>query len=940
MRPSHLLPVVALTFGLMVLAPIARGDGQPDTKQPPAPPKGPPKAPGASDLKVPPPVTLPITRVVLFNAGVGYFHREGDVTGDARLDLRFDEADVNDLLKSLVLTDKDGGKVRAVTYDNRMPLDFTLKGFAVDVTENPTMGQLMHQVRGEKVEISDKHGVTTTGQIVSVERQPPPAMGPDPGEIVNLLTEDGLQTVELKQAKKIKFLRAELQAEFKKALELLATARGDNKKAVSVVFSGNGKRKVAVGYVTEAPLWKPSYRLSVDEKGATKLQGWATIENTTDEDWVNVKVGLVAGRPMTFQMDMYDPLFVPRPQVEPDLFASLRPPMYQGGLNPGGNMGVAMGNPFGQFGGGVQNLGGAAGMQGAANMGFGGGFAAFGGAANQIGNPGNQFGGQANLGFGGGFTGFGGGQLGQFGNLGGQFGIQGGFGNFGGYLPRVPRPNIRDLYGDRLSYADYVNRLRGKPTPVRPRPGTGDDDTPPRQTVKDPLDKEAGALAAAEGTLGDMFEYTIEEAITLQKQKSALLPLVNEPVETSRVSIYNEATLAKHPLLGLKLVNKTKLHLAQGPVAVYDGGTFAGDARLPDLKPGETRLVSYAIDLGTEVVARPPEEKKSTLLAVTLAGGKVALRSTIQRTTTYLVRNRNPQDRTVIIEHPMSDGWKLVAPAKPDDRTRNFYRFDVPVKTGALATLEVTEESVGTETYTLSFSPDSKQASEVSVRDERDSEVIVRTEDTKPTPLSVTVADNKVTIKNALRHTTTYTIRNRTTTDRTVMVEHSHTSTWKLVAPAKPDEQTQGFYQFKVPVKAGAVAALEVAEESTGTETYSLSSATREGLMYYVNAKESKPAVRDIFKKLIDLRDKADEAQKALSAEQEALKEIADDQDRIRKNIEKAPKESDAFKRYLKKFDEQETVIEKHQARIKELRTDVAKHEKALRDFAESAKAE
>src|SRR5207253_3964554 len=137
--------------------------------------------------------------------------------------------------------------------------------------ENPTMGEFMHQFRGEKVEVTDKTGVMTAGQIVSVERPAPPAMGPDPGELVNLLTEDGLQTVESKQLKKTKFVRAELQAEFKKALELLATARGDNKKAVSVVFSGAGKRKVAVGYVVEAPLWKPSYRLTVDETGAARI---------------------------------------------------------------------------------------------------------------------------------------------------------------------------------------------------------------------------------------------------------------------------------------------------------------------------------------------------------------------------------------------------------------------------------------------------------------------------------------------------------------------------------------------------------------------------------------------------------------------------------------------------------------------------------------------
>jgi len=669
---SYFLSIVGLTFGLLCIAPIVRG--QPATKPP-----IPKAAPQEADPKAPPAVELPLTRIVLFNAGIGYFHREGDVTGEGRLDLRFDEGDVNDLLKSLVLTDKDGGKVRAVTYDNRMPLEVTLKGFAVDVTENPTVGQLMHQVRGEKIEVTDKGGVVTIGAIVSVEKPTPPAMGPDPGESINLLTEDGLQTVELKQLKKIKFVRAELQAEFKKALELLASSREDNKKTVSVVFSGNGKRKVAVGYVNEAPLWKPSYRLSVDEKGASRIQGWAIVENTTDEDWNNVKIGLVAGRPMTFQMDLYDPLFVPRPMVEPDLFASLRPPLYQGGLNPTvGMMGMAM-NPGG------------AGMAGAfGNQGFGGG--GLGGGGNQ-GFGGGGFQGGGNQGFGGGGLQVGGGQIGQFGNLGGQFGLQGGYGyNSNGYLPRVPRPDIRNLYGSRLTYEDYLNRLRGQPTEApsveRPKP------------VADPLDKLAGALAAAEGTLGDIFEYKIEDPVTLAKQKSAMLPLLNEAVEGTRVSIYNAATLAKYPLLGLKLVNKTKLHLAQGPVAVYDSGTFAGDARLPDIKPGETRLVSYAIDLGTEVVFRPGEAK-TTLVAVEMSDGLLKTEERTQWPVKYLIRNRNPQDRVVIIEHPRGDGRKLVTPEKPTDQTRNFYRFELTVKAGELAPLDIVEESNSSEHRSL-----------------------------------------------------------------------------------------------------------------------------------------------------------------------------------------------------------------------------------------------
>jgi hypothetical protein len=91
---------------------------------------------------------------------------------------------------------------------------------------------------------------------------------------------------------------------------------------------------VQVGYVVGAPIWKTSYRLVLDARGKGKpyLQGWAAVENTTDEDWAGVKMGLVNGRPLSFKMDLYDPLYIPRPTVEPELFASLRPPSYDGGF--------------------------------------------------------------------------------------------------------------------------------------------------------------------------------------------------------------------------------------------------------------------------------------------------------------------------------------------------------------------------------------------------------------------------------------------------------------------------------------------------------------------------------------------------------------------------------------------------------------------------------
>src|SRR5438445_12748166 len=88
------------------------------------------------DLK--PAVNLPMTRVVLFNSGVGYFSRSGEVEGDARVDLAFQEHDVNDLLKSMVLEDFGNGRIAAVSYDSREPISRTLSSFAIDLNGNPT----------------------------------------------------------------------------------------------------------------------------------------------------------------------------------------------------------------------------------------------------------------------------------------------------------------------------------------------------------------------------------------------------------------------------------------------------------------------------------------------------------------------------------------------------------------------------------------------------------------------------------------------------------------------------------------------------------------------------------------------------------------------------------------------------------------------------------
>src|SRR4029078_12540588 len=107
--------------------------------------------------------------------------------------------------------------------------------------------------------------------------------------------------------------------------------------------------------------------------------------------------------------------------------------------------------------------------------------------------------------------------------------------------------------------------------------------------------------AATAGALGDFFQYVIEPRVTLWRQKSAMLPIVGKDVEGSKLSIYNERVQVKHPLLGLRFKNTSGAHLNQGPITVFEGNVYAGATRVLDVQPNEERLLSYAIDLGTEV---------------------------------------------------------------------------------------------------------------------------------------------------------------------------------------------------------------------------------------------------------------------------------------------------------------------------------------------------
>jgi hypothetical protein len=631
-------------------------------------------AEGKQDLK--PAVNLPMTRVVMFNSGVGYFSRSGEVEGEARVDLAFQDPDVNDLLKSMVLEDFGNGHIAAVSYDSREPISRTLSSFAINLNGNPTFSGILSQARGERVEVTMTPTAANqpgklTGAIVGIERQ---TKDNTPFEVLNMWCAEGLRAVKLTEIQQLRFANPLIESEFRRALDVLALNHDSQKKSVSIHFSGDGKRKVQVGYVIEAPIWKTSYRLMLDANGKQKpyLQGWAIVENPTDEDWAGVKMSLISGRPISFKMDLYDPLFVPRPTVEPELFASLRPPTYDGGFSR--NQDAAIDNL-------TRSLNDSTIMGGNGNVderrmkALASNWAAL--PAAERNRALNEFNSTLN-----------GKQQqmvnGYFQNLdrvqnSAQFGLQNG--------------NALNLQNARFN-ANGFNELQVQQQLANFNP----------QNRINPGAVGSDATGAA---LGDFFQYSIDHPVSLARQKSAMLPIVTKEVDGTRVSIYNPAVQAKHPLLGLRLKNTSGLHLAQGPITVFEGSIYAGDTRVHDVQPNEERLVSYAIDLGTEV---DPKIGQGTtkITSVKAVKGIVTTATKVREVKNYRIANRSPQDRKLIIEHPnrTNQQFKLVETDKPIEDTKEVFRFQVAVKAGEEKTFTVIEERDVAASVALSNSPD------------------------------------------------------------------------------------------------------------------------------------------------------------------------------------------------------------------------------------------
>jgi len=647
---------------------------------------------------------LPVRRVVLYKNGVGYFEHLGRVRGNQTVHVDFTSAQLNDVLKSLTALDLSGGHITGVDYNSEAPLARRLATLRLALGEKPSMADFLAALRGARVEVRPATGPALAGRLLSVERKTrtAPNWTVETDEI-SLITDSGeVRSIDLNPATSVRIAEHDLQTEVGKYLGLIASARDQDVRRMTLSTTGTGERNLYVSYISEVPIWKTTYRIVLPTKSEKKplLQGWAIVDNTVGEDWNDVELSLVAGAPHSFIQQLSQPFYGRRPVVALPESVQLSPQTHAAALL-GGN-GSLSGFVTDQTGTAVAS------------------------ATVRLVGPDGAVVAQTSTD-----------SSGQY-----SFSSQ----PPGNYRVEMEGRGFRKTVVSNLNLAPGANQINGQlqvgsvsetvevsastvgmntttldvssslgKLPVANRAhvgvGSGSGGGMAGGTFRNRPTLSPGAVensiggmeAAASGQgLGDLFEYKLKDRVTLKKNQSALVPIVQTDLDAEKVSLWSGTTGSGRPLRGLWLKNTSALTLDGGSFSVLENEVFAGEGLTDPIKPAEHRLISYATDLGLLVQAET-NERPQHVTRVKISKGVLTQISQLQQRTLYTVRNEDEAERQLVIEHPARYSWALVKGSQqPEEKAPGVYRFRLEVPPKATATLPVEEEHVQETTYELS----------------------------------------------------------------------------------------------------------------------------------------------------------------------------------------------------------------------------------------------
>ncbi|MDX2039641.1 MAG: carboxypeptidase regulatory-like domain-containing protein [Acidobacteriota bacterium] len=617
-----------------------------------------------------------LKRVTLYKHGVGYFERQGKVNGDQQVTFLFDAAQMNDVLKSLVVLDLNKGKISSVTFDSTKPFDKRIEEFGIrlDSTNVVGMTSLLGQLKGARVEV--RTGATPTiGTVVGIEKRIRyQAMERAEVQELVMVSEGGeLRSIALDQIRGIKLLDAKVREDLEQYLSILQSTIHKNLRKLTISTTGTGERDLFVSYVVEAPVWKTTYRIVLDAKAQPFLQGWALVDNVQDEDWANVTLSLVAGAPVSFIQDLQQPRYKQRPVVEMPDDLSIAPQVAEAPIN--GRLALVAGG--GALEGIVRDANGSAISNATVRV-------------TQIGS---------------------GAEITASTDYAGRYKLR-------GLAPGRYKVRV-DSAGFKSSVVEGITLASGavKQNSITMEVG-GVSEMVTVNASADRLNTESSSISyssamRAKGSgveadvetqdIGELFQYRIAHPVTIKRNSSALIPILQNSIEGETVSLYNRSAREQNPMSALYLTNNTGLTLESGPVTIIENDTYAGEALTARIKPNEKRFITYAVDLGCRVSVKEDEDNERATMTQFI-NGEMRVHYKQSKATTYTLTNLTDRAKTVYVEHAYDKNskWQLVKTAKPAETTDNFYRFKASVPPNTSTQLTVTEELPETTAFTIS----------------------------------------------------------------------------------------------------------------------------------------------------------------------------------------------------------------------------------------------
>jgi hypothetical protein len=198
---------------------------------------------------------------------------------------------------------------------------------------------------------------------------------------------------------------------------------------------------------------------------------------------------------------------------------------------------------------------------------------------------------------------------------------------------------------------------------------------------------QATAVAATGEVQGEFFSYSITNPVTVKRGRSAMVPILQQPVKYRKERIYSAAPMKgnrANPIVTARFTNETGFTLERGPVTVIEGGEYAGEAMLPFTGSRTEVYLAYAVDLGVKITEEPSSEQ--VLTSISIQKGLLAVQEYHVQRTKYQVENNNDAPVEITIEHPKLVNYTPFDTAEPVEVTSQGYRYKVNVEAHGVST--------------------------------------------------------------------------------------------------------------------------------------------------------------------------------------------------------------------------------------------------------------